>query len=150
MNEFHRCGAERWSIYGMETGRIEMTSPQNADNQCINGLDSDCDHGHEKIHARRCVLVDAYASHPVLLSVTASYRSLCPSSTTLKLNQSLNQTTIRTRTLTLDRRQKRQMRLMTCGTNVRQHKSCEDCGESVCACRTGKVGTGRMGMGKMN
>ena len=148
MNEFHGCGAERWSIYRMQTGRIEMTSPQNADNHRINGLDCDCDHGHEKIRARCCVLVDAYASHRVLLSVIASCRSLC--SPTLKLNQSLSQTTIRTRTLTLDRRQKRQMRLMTWhGTSVRQHKAVKTA-ERVCVCRTRtkKVGTDEWGCGK--
>jgi hypothetical protein len=92
---------------------MEMTSPQNADNQCINinGLDCDCDHGCEKIHVRCCVLVDVYASHPVLLSV--SCRSPSPSSTTLKPNQSLSQTMIQTQTQTLDRGQRRQMRVMT-------------------------------------
>src|SRR5260221_11576948 len=76
--------------------------------KCINGLDCDCDHGCEKIHVRCCVLVDAYASHPVLLSVTVSCRSLSPSSTTLKPNQSLTQTMIQTQTRTPDRRQRRQ------------------------------------------
>src|SRR6266581_3957521 len=114
MRASHGCGAESSSKGGVyigcrnaQTAQMEMTSPQNADNQCINGLDCDCDHGCEKIHVRCCVLVDAYASHPVLLSVTVSCRSLSSSSTTLNPNQSPSQTMIQTQTRTLDRRQRR-------------------------------------------
>jgi hypothetical protein len=108
-----------------QKGQMRLASSPSADNQSINGLDCDCGHGHEKIRVRCCALVAACACHPVLSSVTVSCRS--PSPTTLKQIQNQSQTMISTQTRTLDRRQRRQTRLMTWhGHSSANRRNCGD------------------------